>query len=86
VLEAVVLWAGLGGVLLYLYGLAEGPWLADLPADRREVARLVRTVAVSTTATVVTAVYVLWRTVPSLRRTLAVGTGQGTGCNWRART
>jgi signal transduction histidine kinase len=79
VLEAVVLWAGLGGVLLYLYGLAEGPWLADLPADRREVARLVRTVAVSTTATVVTAVYVLWRTVPSLRRTLAVGTGQGTG-------
>jgi signal transduction histidine kinase len=79
VLEAVLLGAGLGVVLLYVYGLVEAFWLADLPPHKREVARLVRTVAISMTGTVVTAVYVLWRTVPTLRRTLAEGSGAASG-------
>ncbi|MFW6066765.1 MAG: sensor histidine kinase [Myxococcota bacterium] len=70
VLEAVLVWLGLGILMLYVYRLVEGTWFADLPDDKRELARLVRSVAISITATVATAVYVLWRAVPSLRRTL----------------
>ncbi|MFW5875305.1 MAG: two-component system sensor histidine kinase NtrB [Myxococcota bacterium] len=70
VLEAVLLWIGLGAALLYMYQLAESTWFVGLPPEKREVARLVRSVAISLTATVVTAVYVLWRAVPSLWRSL----------------
>lgn len=83
VLEAVLLWIGLGAALLYLYQLAESTWLVGLPSEKRELARLVRSVAISLTATVVTAVYVLWRAVPSLRRSLA--STEGTEGNAPAR-
>lgn len=71
VLEAVLLWLAIGGGLLYIYHLVDGSWLAHLPVEKREVARWARSVAISITATVVTAVYVLWRGVPALRQTLS---------------
>jgi signal transduction histidine kinase len=68
VLEAVLLWMGLGTVLLFLTGVVDTDWFVDSPEGRRSVAR---TVLVFTVATLVTGGFLLWRTVPSLRRTLA---------------
>lgn len=64
VIEAVVVWAGLTVLLYVAYEIIDRIWLSDLPGDRREMAQLVRGVATSLTATVVTALFVLARRGP----------------------
>ncbi len=64
VAEAVIVWAGLTAILYVAYEVIDRFWLTDLAADRRETAQLVRGVATSLTATVVTALFVLARRAP----------------------
>lgn len=64
VVEAVLVWAGLTAILYIAYELIDHLWLAGLPDDRRATAQLVRGVATSLTATVVTALFVLARRAP----------------------
>ena len=71
VLEAVAVWLGLMLALYVAYEVVDRLWLDDLPPESREAARLYRVLAMSLTATVVTAVWMLWRRIPSLRRSLA---------------
>src|SRR5690606_29187050 len=52
------------------YELVDRLWLSDLPPESREAAHLFRLLAMSLTATVVTAVWMLWRRIPSLQTSL----------------
>lgn len=75
VLEAVAVWVGLMGLLFLAYEVVDRVWLSELPAGSRNEARLFRVLAMSLTATVVTAVWMLWRRIPSLQRTLGTQAG-----------
>lgn len=68
------MWSGLMAVLFLAYEIVDLAWLHDLPTDSRDAARLFRVLAMSLTATVVTAVWILWRRIPSLQRGLASST------------
>jgi len=70
VVEALGVWLGLTVLLFFLYEAVDALWLGELPADRQEAAYAMRGLAMSLTATVVTAVYVLWRRMPSLQHSL----------------
>ncbi len=68
--EAVGVWVGLMAVLFVAYELVDRVWLSALPAESQGAAQLFRILAMSLTATVVTAVWMLWRRIPSLQSTL----------------
>lgn len=77
VLEAVAVWVGLMGLLFLACELVDRTWLSELPGDSRSDARLFRVLATSLTAAVVTAVWMLWRRIPSLQRSLGAHGGGG---------
>jgi signal transduction histidine kinase len=70
VLEVLLLWAALTALLVLMYELIDRLFLERLPAESRTAAGLLRGIAISLTASVATALYVLFRHVPSLRVTL----------------
>lgn len=59
------MWAGLTFLLHTSYELVDHVWLGQLSASRLELARLVRGLAISLSATVATAIYLLWRVAPT---------------------
>ena len=69
-LEAVLVWAGLMVVLFALYELIDRWWLANLPSEARDLGRQLRIFAAAFTATIATVVWVVRRTIPSLRQSL----------------
>lgn len=68
--EVVLLWAALVVALLGVYEVLDELVLARLPPDSRASAGVLRGIAISLTASVATALYVLFRHVPSLRESL----------------
>ena len=67
----VVLWLGLTAALLLVYEVLDRTVLANLPPSSRSSASVLRGIAISLTASIATAVYVLFEHVPSLRVMLA---------------
>ena len=66
-LEALALWIGAAFALYLVFEVIDQLWIADLPTQSRDTARLFRGAATALSATIVTAVFILWRAAPAIR-------------------